>query len=628
MLQTIREHTQGWFAGIIISLVILTFALWGIHSYFVSGGVGSTVAVVNGTNITKEQVTIVYERLRRQAQSPYGLTNGMKNEAQIKSQALRSLIDIEVLKQASLAQGYYISDAQIDNYLQNIPEFQVDGQFSFDKFQQLLASTLLSTGEFLEQIRVSLLIDQPKLGVVFTSFALPEETNYTISLVNQERDIEYATLYFPRFAEKAAVIPLEKTQAYYNEHKQEFMTPEQVSVDYVELNAKDLYSSIQVSDDVLKHYYDENINSYTKPMEWKLADIYLPLNAEASKEEQAKALTTANNLVKAIKQGESFDKLAHEHTSTIKGTDWIKLDQLPAELQKAVYELTKSGQISEPIQTSKGIFIIKVMDVSEPKIQSFDAVKAKVKDAYVHQQAEEKFASLREQLADVSYEHPDSLQAAAKLVNAPIKTSEMFTKEQGGKDISQNKKVRDIAFSNDVLTLQNNSDVIQINPDSVVVLRVKSHLPSNLLELKNVTGQIEVKLRTQKVEQEAEKFANELLAKLNAGADPQQLAKSLDMRWVKTGSLNRYGSKIDSAIVDVAFRLPNPVNVGKKATFGIARVPSGYSIIALYSVKDGTLADEKQFKVFAEQVQNSEGLLEYELYKQSLLKAAKVKITE
>src|SRR5205085_276420 len=113
------------------------------------------------------------------------------------------------------------------------------------------------------------------------------------------------------------------------------------------------------------------------------------------------------------------------------------------------------------------------------------------REAYVRQRAEEKFAQLRDQLADMTYEHPDSLKHAAENLNLTIKTSELFTKDKVGKDVSQYKKVRDTAFSNDVLNLQNNSDVIQINPETVIVLHVKSHIPSSLLPLNNVSKQIE-----------------------------------------------------------------------------------------------------------------------------------------
>ena len=103
MLQTIREHTQGWIAGTIITIIILTFALWGIHSYFVGGGASSVVAEVNGVDITKEQLTVAYERLRRQIQIQYGANNPItaKDEVALKNRALQALIDIEVLKQAS-----------------------------------------------------------------------------------------------------------------------------------------------------------------------------------------------------------------------------------------------------------------------------------------------------------------------------------------------------------------------------------------------------------------------------------------------------------------------------------------------------------------------------------------------
>lgn len=530
MLQTIREHTQGWIAGVIISLIILSFALWGIHSYFTGGGANSVVAKVNGLEITKEQLAIAYERMRRQTQLQYG-ANAPKDETELKKRALQALIDIEILKQASTSQGYLVSDQQIDAYLQSMPDFQVDGKFSFEKFQQELAATMLSTGDFLEVIKTSLLIDQPKLGIVLTSFALPDETAYVISLVNQEREVDYLTIPFQQFATQAVAIKPEQVNAYYEEHKTDFMTPEQVSLDYIEVTLNDLSSTINPTDAELQNFYKENMNSYVK---------------------------TANG--------------------------------------------------------------------AQPSIQPYDEVKAKVRDAYMRQQAEEKLAETRDKLADMTYEHPDSLQYAATNLHLPIKTSELFSKDKGGKDISQNKKIREVAFSNDVLTMQNNSDVIQLNPETLVVLRIKEHKPSTLLPLESVATQIKSALQIGIQEKSTETAANDYAAKLKAGAQPEQVATSLNAHWNKTGYLGRYATKVDTAILDLAFQLPNPANVGGKSVYGVTRLPSGYAIVAVHSVKVGSIADPKQSHVFAEQVQNSQGLLEYELYKQSVTAAAKVKV--
>ena len=625
MLQSIREHTQGWIAGIIISIIILTFALWGIHSYFEGGGNNNTVAEVNGVAITKTQLASSYERLRRQAQSQFGAVSLAKDETALKDRALHSLIDIEVLKQASLSQRFLVSNSQIDGYLQSMPEFQIDGQFSIERFQEILSSALLSTSEFLELIKTSLLVDQPKLGIIFTSFVLPDEVNYTVALVNQERDIAYINLPYQSAMTQSIVISPKEIEAYYDKHKNEFMTPEQVSVDYVQLSLKDLSTKINPTDVMLKNFYNENINSYTQPMEWKLVDLFIPVAATASQDEVKKAQAQADAAIQAINNGEAFSKVAGPYSHMLTSSNWVTLNQVPAEMQKSVADLVKENQVSGLIKTAKGFVIVKALAVKEPRMQSFEEVKDKVRETYVHQHAEEKFAQMRDQLADVSYEHPDSLQLASTTLNLPMQSSDLFVKDKSGKGISQYKKVRDIAFSNDVLNLQNNSDVIQLNPETVIVIRVKSHISSSLLPLKNLSKQIEDKLKVQAAEAQVSKMASDFLTKLKAGADPEQLAAASHYTWVKTGYIGRYVTKVDSAILDTAFRLPNPAEQ-KGGVYGITRIPNGYAVIAIKSVKEGAVTDTKQYGVFAEQVQNSEGMLEYELYKLSQTNKANIEV--
>src|SRR3990167_4613561 len=453
MLQSIREHTQGWIAGVIILVIILSFALLGIHSYFIGTPSSNVVAEVNGVEITREQLTVAYERLRRQVQAQYGSNNPTtKDESTLKNRALHALIDIEVLKQASVAEG-----------------------FSIERFQEILSSTLLSTSEFLDLIKTSLLIDQPRLGILFTSFALPDETNYTIALVNQVRDIEYINIPLQYFLLQPINISQEKIKAYYDKNQKDFMTPEQVNVEYLELSINDIAAKINPTDTILKTFYNKNINSYTQPSAWKLADIIVPIQPDASPAQISYAEDKANELVQALEKGQYFATISRDYPGTLSG-EWMTLNQVPAEFQKDVAGLTQSGQFTQPIKTDKGYVIVNAIDFKEPKIQPFADIKNKVKETYVHQHAEEKFAELREQLANTTYEHPDSLAFASKTLGLPIQTSELFAQDKPGKDISQYKKIRDTAFSRDVLEVQNNSDVVQINPETMIVLRVKSHL--------------------------------------------------------------------------------------------------------------------------------------------------------
>jgi peptidyl-prolyl cis-trans isomerase D len=493
MLQSIRDRTQGWIAGIIISILILSFALWGIHSYLAGSGASNRVAKVNGVEITHAQLSAAYERMRRQLQYQYGAYQiPQQAEEGLKDRALQSLINSQILKQASIDQNYRVSSNQVDNYLFGMPELQENGHFSNAKFQQVLNNTLFSAQEFLDLISATLLMEQPRIGIIFSSFALPDEVSSTMALIGQTRNIEYGVIPFQRFANQAMNISEEKINEYYQQHENDFKTPEQVSLEYLELSLKEIKTNISTKD-----------------------------------------------------------------------------------------------------------------------------------KAQRDQQAQEKYSDVKEKLANLTYEHPESLEAASKELKMPIKTTGLFTIDKGGKDISENNSIRSMAFSNDVLNLQNNSDVLQLTPDSVVVIRVKTHNPAALLPLSTVKNQILEKLKAVEAESQATKAIEEINQKLNSGTPISDISKQYQLTWTKAGYISRQSNKLDSAIIDAAFSAPTPS--ANKISYTTAKTAKGYAVIGLIDVKQGTIKPD-QLRVFSEQVQNSYGLLEYELYKESLIKQSKINI--
>jgi len=496
MLQSIRDRTQGWFAGIIVSILILSFALWGIHSYFTGGGTSDVIAKVNGVEITKHQLALTYERLRRQSQTQFSnVTPEVSGqlEAGLKKQALEALVVAEVLKRASLAQHYLISSNQIDSYLETIPDFRVDGQFSLDRFQKVLSSASLSVSDFLELMKTNLLIEQPRLGIIFTSFALPNEVLQTYALVEQTRNLQYAMLSFDQFPQQDIRITEESIQSYYKQHEETFRIPEQISIAYIQLSTNDLM----------------------------------------------------------------------------------------------------------------------------PKTATSEA----------RQQAEEKLADIKEKLTNLTYEHPETLDTAAKALGLSIKKSALFTYEKGSNDISADPKIRAVAFSNEVLNQQNNSDVIQLTPNTILVLRVDVHKPATLLPLHVVKTQIEQKLKTAEVELKAKALAETVATQLQT-QPLSQTTQEYHLKWTNAGLLGRQSNKVDSSILNTAFAMPKPIN--NKPNFDVAKTSRGYAVVMLTDVKDGNVstanANHQQYIVFAEQIQNTEGLLEYELYKRSQIQRAKIVI--
>ncbi len=630
MLQSIRDRTHGWIAGIIISLVILSFALWGIHSYLEGAGTSDVVAKVNDSEITKRQLAAAYEPLRNQVQIATNTSILPESvEAGLKRRALDSLIGVQVLKQASVSQHFRVSELQVEMYMQRMQEFQVDGQFSLPRFKQLLASNSLSVGEFLQLIQNTLLIDQPKAGIVLTSFALPNEVDSTVALLNQERDIAYLILPRTSFLKDVSGVTDAEITTYYQQHQDQFKTPEQVSIDYLELSTKALAADVHPSADELKNYYNDNIATYTLPAEWKLAEILVPVAEQTTEAEIKKAQQKITELQMKLTSGTAFETLAHTYPAGDANKDWVTLNQIPADLQKIVASLTKKDAVSEPVKVSKGLMLVKVIDTKPAQVQSFEQVKDKVLDALTRQKVQEKFAETKEKLASLAYEHPDSLDTAAKALNLTTKTSPLFTKDKAtAGDISDNKKVRELAFSNDVLTSQNNSDVLQLTPDSVVVIRVKSHIPASVKPLEAVKVDVVAKIQEDKAEQKATVLAQEIKQKLIDGVSAEKIAQDYHLDWNKVGFIGRNDKKVDAVILNTAFTLPH-YQKDAHPSYGTVKTPTGYAVVATLSVRDGQMNTVKpeQREMYTDQVQNTNGLLEYKLYEQSLVHQAKVKIT-
>lgn len=546
MLQSIRDKTHGWIAGIIISLLIFSFAMWGIHSYFQASGDNNVVAKVNGVEITRYQLGAAYERLRRQIQMQSGsgqLPPGA--DIDLKKRALQALIHVQVLEQASLANQYRITPDQIDGFLQGMPEFQVNGVFSPVRFQQTLNAMSFTAPDFIDLVRASLLTDQPRLGIIFTSFALPEEVADTMALIGQERNIRYLAVPQNYFNQQTVQVSDAAIQAWYAGHQDIFKTPEQVSVEYILLSVQDLASNMHPTEAELKKFYVENAGSTTPP--------------------------------------------------------------------------TKMMQ-------------------------------DKLRQTFIRQKAEEAFANLSEKAANVAYEHPDSLQAVAKELGLSIQTTGLFTKDEAEKavaekntagkssveknsagkktvekDMATNVKIREAAFGNDVLNLQNNSDLIQLDPETAVILRVKSHVPAAVLPLSIVRNQIAEKLKAIQIEEKLLGFVNDIAAKLKTGkTTPEQVASESHLQWTAARYVGRHASQIDQAILDAAFQMPQP-QTDAKTIYTTTKMAKGFAVIALMDVKPGnTRVPAEQYQAFSDQIQGSLGALEYELYKDSLVHQAKI----
>lgn len=264
MLQSFRERMQGIIASAIVVLVCITFALWGIQNYLHGGGDHDTVAKVNGEKITQKQLHSAYERMQRREMMQLGDKFSLDQKAQeaLKKQVLQQLINNEVVSQAANKLGFAISQQQLTGAIAQLPVFQDKGVFSPEKFQQILTNLSYSETDFINELQRSLILNQLEIGIASSAFMLPYELDNAIKLINQKRDFGYFNISNEKFSNDT-IVKDDEIQNFYNQHKNEYVSPEKISIEYIQLSADEMKDKIKVSDADLQKFYQDNIARYT-----------------------------------------------------------------------------------------------------------------------------------------------------------------------------------------------------------------------------------------------------------------------------------------------------------------------------------------------------------------------------
>jgi len=634
MLQFIRDKSQGWLAWTIVIAICCVFALWGVHSYLYGSAAQSVVAKVNRVKITRQQLDVVYNQMRRQQQLQLGAnySPSAQTSSLLKKMALQSIISSIVLNKAAKSDGFRVAPELVETLLAKMPIFQVNGVFSQALFEQFVNNLSFSTDSYLAQLKNSILLDQIKSGIMNTAFVLPQEVERTIQLINQKRSFNYVIIPINRFFSNIK-ITRDMIESYYHNNLDDFKLSEKVSIQYLQLSITDLMRKINPTSAQLKDFYTNNLVSYTKPKRWRLAGILIATPSHATKKQIKQAQQKLNLVTTKMKQHVNFATLAKQYSDDLrtakKGGEWPWMTeaQLPADLKAALLSLKKSGDVSMPIKITQGYFILKLLQIKPQQVVPYNAVKNKVLQIYKQQRAEQRFADLRDQLANITYEHPESLQQAAKQLSLSIHTTSLFTKDGGKQGITKNPRVIAAAFNDDVLNQHNNSDPVDLSDNMVMILRIKHHIPASVKKIAEVQSQIMNKLRKQQAAKKAEDLGNVILNDLQAGKTLNYVASKYKLNWRKVTSAGRHAKGIDTNILSVAFNIMHTAKKNAAAVTGLSLPSDNYAIVALTGIKDGNIKQlsASQRHVFQETAVRKLGLLEYQLYVAGLIKKAKIK---
>jgi peptidyl-prolyl cis-trans isomerase D len=539
----------------------------------------------------------------------------------LKDQAMKELIFNHAVIQAAKKEGFVISKSQAQAAIMAIPEFMDDGKFSQALFQQTLSANLYTPQSFIQQVTKGMLINQQRFMFSASSFALAPETDRFIQLATQKRNYRYLTISPSDFA--SITVSDEAAKAYYDKHQDEFMRQEEVSLDYIELSMKALTDDVKIDDKTIKTYFEENRANYVIPAKYKLAHILIPFKDEKADKE------TLRTVEKAIKDTASFSDVVKKYSSDLLSQNgelpWMTVGTMGPSFNKAMTSL-KVGEVSSPIKTKNGYEIIKLLDKTPAKEQPFDTVKDTIKKTLTLEEAQKQFVQKSEELADLSYQNPESLKPTAKALGLSIQKTPLFTKKGMPSGIGHNPQVIQTAFSDEVLKAGDNSQPIQLNDDALVVIRVSKHKPTVILPFVDVKDKARDIVKAEMQKEKMTSLGETLIKSLKAGQSIDENLKANHLTFKTVNDVLRQDPRIDTPVNQYAFNLKmqavdTPVIAGK-------RLPNTnqFVIVVLTKVMLGNPAQmsEVEKQTVTEQLSSSYGVRAYDLYLQSLLKDTKV----
>ena len=420
MLQSMRDKMSGWITWFIVIVIVLVFALFGLGYYF-QGMMNqpNEVASVNGQKLYAQQVQLVYRNLRNHIGNK---VLDSKAQAALHKQAMNTLIEQTLMQQNANALGLGVSQDQLDALIVHLPAFQVNGQFSQQRYNTILQNMGMDTDMLRAQLKASILENQLEGGVAQSGFALPAEIQHFAALLGQTRDVQYLLFPLSEYTHQVKVSAA-AIEDQYHSHAQHYYTQPKVKIAYIELSLSRLM--------------------------------------------KAKHLTQA--------------------------------------------------------------------------------------------QAEGQYYKIGQQMANQTFENPNSLTFAAKQLGLKVHHTGWVTKAGTKAGITSHAAILKAAFSDEVLHQGNNSDVINLDKSHAVVVRVTQYEPAKLKPLAQVKQQIIAQLTAKQAQQLANKQAQNLLTQLQSGTAIDHVAHKVGHRVHTEKQVKRDSKDLSPGILQQVFALPAPV---------------------------------------------------------------------
>ena len=590
MLESFRSNMKGVALGITI-LIAVVFIFSGTGTVFLANSSNGAVASVGETEISEFDLLRSISNQKQQIleQNP-DLDTSLISDDMLRPAALERLIRREVLVQTAQKNGLSMSESSINSEILNVEGFKTDGKFDQDRYKFVLQNQGYTHASFKQMLNNDLVVQQLISGVSETAFVTEFENQSLASVSEQSRTYYYLTIPVSKYSLEVSVSENEISDFYQN-NPNDFMTEEQLKIDYIELKPEMLADKNAISEEMVQTRFEAELADLDLTESRRVSHILITENND----------TLIDEINAKIAANASFESLVSEYSEDFGSASvdgdlgFTSGETFPDSFEKAVMELN-IGEVSGPVQTESGIHFIKLTEIQKDEYV-YEDEKARIMEDLANEAVSEIFVEKLEILRELSF-NAESLSEVAEDAGLLVKTTDYFPRS-GGKGVASNNVVINTAFSDDVLVEGYASEVLELGDDYFTVIKLNEFKDEELRPLTEVKDSINEKLADEKLEILMKEESEKLLVELRDGETIEALAKNNNLDWQVVLSASRRVTDQNPEINAEVFKLntPNgrPTNdyfILKNGDFVVASlesVSSGDYSSAEESVKNGII---------------------------------------
>ena len=539
MLQQLRSSAASLVAKLLVVLLIISFAAWGVTDYITQGQQDDSVATIGDVAISSTELSEAFQReLNRFQAQGIELTAEQARGLGLLDQVLDRLISARVYEAGGDWLGMAVSDDAVRKVITEEPSFfDETRRFSRSRYEFVLRQSGISEGRFVADVRRDILRRE-----IINSFDFPDKAPDALVTALHRWRGEMRVADF-------AVVPVDATldvgepdtatlDALHQEQAERFTAPERRRLSYIHLNREAALKEIVVTDEQLRQRYEEDLAAYTEPERRTVQQMLLADEAAARR-------ATA-----AIGEGRAFAAVAKE--SAGQDASDVELGTFTAagfpvpELWDAVAGLAQ-GAVSQPRESPFGWHIFRVTRIVPETVTPFDNARKKIEEELKAEQSADVLYDLSRALED-ELAGGATLEEAATALAVPLRRTALIDIGGAGVDGQAAADLPGGDFLDTAFLTESGevSYVTQLPEGDYYILRVEAVVPSALRPLEEVRDAVADLWKADRRREAARARALAIVASVEGGGSLTDIAAAEGLAAKESKPFDRDGGGAES----------------------------------------------------------------------------------